>query len=138
MTVGTLLATSSISAGSVFATNSSISNLFVSSLTNGNLYSTMGTFATVSSSWLSATTISGSNLSLSGDLFVAGTLTSVNITTTNFVDTNMTAGIAHITTHLSAAGNSNTIGSIFTTAGNVGINNTAPSYTVDITGDLRA
>lgn len=36
-----------------------------------------------------------------------------------------------------ASFNTNTIGSLFTTGGNVGINNTAPSVTLDITGGMK-
>jgi hypothetical protein len=39
---------------------------------------------------------------------------------------------------LSATHNSNTIGNIFTTGGNVGIRTTTPSYTLDINGTLEA
>lgn len=71
---------------------------------------------------------------ISGNMNVAGTLTVVNITTTNLVDTNLTAGIARITTHLAAIGHSNTIGNIFTNSGNVGINTTNPNYNLEVNG----
>jgi len=41
------------------------------------------------------------------------------------------------TNGINSIANSNTIGNIYTTGGNVGINNVSPSYTVDITGNLR-
>lgn len=91
----------------------------------------------ISSSNVWSTTISGSNLSLSNNLNVAGTLTVVNITTSNLMDTNLTAGIARITSNLSATGNSNTIGNIFTTGGNVGIGTTNPNHTLDINGNVN-
>ena len=53
--------------------------------------------STVNSSLVAASIITGGTLSLSGDLYVAGTLTAVNITTTNLMDTNITAGVAKIT-----------------------------------------
>jgi hypothetical protein len=71
---------------------------------------------------------------VSGNINVAGTLTVVNITTTNLVDTNLTAGIARITTNLAAIGNSNTIGNIFTNAGNVGIGTTNPNFNLEVNG----
>lgn len=71
---------------------------------------------------------------ISGNINVAGTLTVVNITTNNLVDTNLTAGIARITTNLAAIGNSNTIGNIFTNSGNVGIGFTNPNYNLEVNG----
>ncbi len=60
---------------------------------------TTGTISasTINSSLIAASTMTGGTLSLSGDLFVAGSLTAVNITTTNLMDTNITAGVAKIT-----------------------------------------
>jgi fibronectin-binding autotransporter adhesin len=47
---------------------------------------------------------------------------------------NATIGTARVTTNLLALGNSNTIGSIFTTGGNVGINTTAPQFNLHVNG----
>jgi len=71
---------------------------------------------------------------VSGNINVAGTLTVVNITTTNLVDTNLTAGVARITSNLSAIGDSNTIANMFTNSGNVGIGTTNPNYTLEVNG----
>ena len=107
------------------------------------------------------------SMSLNGDLFVTGTLTSVNITTTNVVDTNISTGTltgtnitatnvtianaqitnsnvtsqtvstARITANLLALGNSNTVGNIFTTGGNVGIGTTSPTALLEVNGTGR-
>jgi hypothetical protein len=72
VTTSTLLATTSVSSGLLSATN-----------IIGN---------SISAGTLSGTTITGANLSLSGNLTVAGTLTTVNITSTNVLNTNVSAG----------------------------------------------
>ena len=122
-----------------FFTNFTTSNFqadYVKSvaITSGTIIATQGSFSTVSSSFISADTISTGSLYLSGDLAVAGTITSVNITSTNIIETNVTAGVVYVTDTFSAIGNSNTVGSIYTTNGNVGVNNTEPAYTLDVNG----
>jgi hypothetical protein len=104
---------------------------------------------------ISATTLTGANLSVSnvsaanivvsGNLSVAGTLTTVNLTTTNLIDTNISAGSANITnatiataiitSNLVAIGNSNTLGSLFTTGGNVGLGTTSPLAKLNVQSD---
>ena len=116
--------------------NITTTNLVATNISSASLYSTIGSFGTISSSLLSATTMTGGSISLSGNLNVGGTLTVVNITSTNLMETNITAGIARITTNLAATGNSNTIGSIFTTGGNVGINTTSPGSSLHVAGSI--
>jgi hypothetical protein len=115
---------------------------------------TIGTFAATTSSagTAVATTYTGGSMSLSGNLSIGGTLTTVNITTTNISETNVSAGsvsatnigvttqtvgTSRITTSLLALGNSNTVGSIFTTGGNVGIGITNPSEALSVSGNIR-
>jgi hypothetical protein len=57
--------------------------------TNSDISYTSGNVIT---SNLITTNISGSNLRLSGDLYVGGTLSTVNVTTTNVVDINISTG----------------------------------------------
>ena len=103
---GTVNIATSLTAGSIFATNSTITNTVSTNISSGTL-----------------------NLS-SGITAASSQITNSNVTT-------QTVGTARVTTNLMAIGNSNTIGNIFTTGGNVGINNISPSYTVDVTGNLR-
>ena len=114
---------------------------------------TIGTFVATTSSAATvvATTYTGGSMSLSGNLAIGGTLTTVNITTTNISETNVSAGTvsatnigvttqtvgtSRITTSLLALGNSNTVGNIFTTGGNVGIATTSPGSALHVAGAM--
>ena len=158
--VGTIKVSGLSALANVTATNVSTGTLIATtSVTSGLLSATNVVGTSISAGTLSATTITGANLSLSGNLSVAGTLTTVNITSTNMLNTNISAGTINATgftslqdvtltnvssgtiratTSLSAVGNSNTVGSIYTAGGNVGIGITSPAYTLDISGDIRA
>ena len=115
-------------------TNMTGTNILVSNVTAGTINASFGNYATVTSSLVASTTISAGSIYLSGDINVAGTLTVVNITATNIVDTNVSAGVVLASTLLAGVGNSNTLGSIYTTGGNVGIGSTAPTATLDVNG----
>jgi hypothetical protein len=92
-------------------------------------YPNLSVSGAISSASAQITTLTASNIAITNNLSVAGTLTTVNLTTTNLIDTNITAGSANITnatiataritSNLLALGNSNTLGNLFTTGGNV-------------------
>jgi len=151
-----------MSTGAINATTVSASTLVSSTITGGNaslsgLLSAPNIVGTnISASTLSAPTITGGNLSLSGNLTIAGTLTTVNITSTNVLQTNVSAGTiastnatvtnivgtnissgtARITTSLISLGNSNTIGNIYTTGGNVGVGTVSPGSSLHVAGSI--
>lgn len=62
------------------------------------------------------------------------TVLSNNNTTTNLVSVNFVTNNAIISNGLKAIYNSNTIGNLFTTNGNIGINTTQPNYILDVNG----
>ena len=72
------------------------------------------------------------------NLNIAGTLTTINITSTNIVDTNVSAGTVRVATSLVATGDSNTLGSLITTGGNIGIGTTSPQGPLHVAGTVGA
>ena len=106
-TIGNFVATTSLSTGTFVGTTTSTANIYASLGTVSNFVATASTITNLS---------------------VPGTLTVVNITSTNLVETNMTAATILVTGGaLNATFNSNTIGNIITTGGNVGIGTNAPT-----------
>jgi hypothetical protein len=98
-----------------------ITNLNATDVTVGNALTVIGGFSAVNASaTLWALTASS------------------QVTTGSLFSTHSSTGTARVTTSLAAVGNSNTIGSLFTTGGNVGIGTTSPSYALQVVGDVYA
>ncbi len=109
------------------ATFETSGNLFVrEQISSNSLLTSFLTSANIISTDTSITNITVTSLRaqgmLSGTVRATGSITTPSI----FISSGS----------LNATFNSNTIGSIFTTGGNVGINNTNPGYTLDISGTL--
>jgi len=88
--------------------------------TNSDISYTSGN---VISSNLISTNISGSNLRLSGDLYVGGTLSVVNVTTTNVVDINISTGtitVSGLSTLTNVIATSISSASLYSTIGSFG------------------
>jgi hypothetical protein len=164
ITVGNIFYTGSIiqngtassvlgSSNNFIATNLTSTNLLSTNITSTNntltnLILTSGSFGSLSSANIS---VSG-NITVGGNLLVNGSLISVNVTSLNVINTNISAGTLNATNtttvnlvstnistgtlelsnYLDAVFNSNTLGNIFTTGGNVGINTTSPSAKLHI------
>jgi hypothetical protein len=73
-----------------------------------------------------AVTIAG-GMAVAQNFYLGGFITSPSGTIGNIVSTNSSVGVLSVTDRLIATGNSNTMGSIFTTGGNVGIGVTSPT-----------
>jgi hypothetical protein len=117
-----------ISAGKLLSTNATVTNI-----SSGTLNLSTGlTAASAQITNATATNISSGTLNLSTGITTASAqITNSNVTT-------LTAGTLLATTSVAATGTSNTIGSIFTTGGNVGINTSAPVNTLDVNGQITA
>jgi hypothetical protein len=118
---GTGRITTSLTTGALFSTNQTTTNIVSTNLSTGTLNAT-----TMSTALLTASTS-----------ITTGALFSTNQTTTNIVGTNLTTSSIIVTTGgLSATFNSNTLGNIFTTGGNVGINTSSPSQRLQVNGSF--
>ena len=121
------------------------------SITSGGGMTLAGGLAVYKSLYVGGTStlqdIVGTNISVNNARITNEIATNISTTTLlatsstipNFVATNITTTTAIISDGLQAIGKSNTIGSIFTTSGNVGIGTVSPAsgFRLDINGTLR-
>jgi hypothetical protein len=84
-----------------------------------------------------STIVNAVNVDRFGDLHVNST--AINLDRFGFItaSSGISTGTVSATNTLTAINNSNTIGSIITTGGNVGVGTTSPSYKLDVSGSAR-
>ena len=122
------------SALTVLGGTSIAKNILLGGMINDTLISTGNLGSQISSGNLQ---LSG-NAVIGGNLIVAGSTFVMNETVSNSVNVNITASSIYISSGgLIATFNSNTVGNIFTTGGNVGINTVSPQYNLDVFGTTR-
>ena len=115
-----------VTATNVVSSNTTTASIVATNATLGTIISTNAQTTNLTASTLTATTITGSNILVSG-----------SVGSSSVVTNSVTTGTARVTTGLVAVGNSNTVGNIFTTGGNVGINIAAPAYHLDVNGNVH-
>ena len=137
------IAASLITVGTVnAATLVSSANIAASLITTGTLNAaTLVSSANIASSIITAgslvaTTITGGNLSLSGNITIGTLLATTRVSSANIAASIISTGTIRITSNLLALGNSNTIGNIFTTGGNVGIATDTPESKLHVNGAI--
>jgi microcystin-dependent protein len=131
----TSLLGSTVSSVLLLATNVTAINGVFTNISTGTF---VGTSMNVSS--LVASNISAANIQLSGNITVSnitvtGSLTTTNTTTNNVVNVNTTMSTLFVSNGINSA-SANTLGNIFTTGGNVGINTSNPASTLDVSGSI--
>ena len=134
ITLGSLLATNisntALTSGSIRVnTLISSANITASLITGANaLVTNISNTNITSSTILASTLVSSANIAF-------GVITGGTALISNINSTNITSNTIFITNgSLSATWNSNTIGNIITTGGNVGIATSVPNFTLDING----
>ena len=126
-------------------TNSTVINIFVSNSSFGNVYSNIGNIlqlntvnitsnsgyiTNITSTNTLLTNISSSNASITNLVNTNSTLT--NLIVSKSILNNVTIGTILLTSTANLSYNSNTIGNLFTTGGNIGINITSPNSNLSI------
>lgn len=141
---GTITYSNAVAASSTFEYLTLTATDWSSNVANGALVVFGGISIQTTTNAFSAT--EGNGLTIAGgagigaDLYVGQVgyiprVISINNNTTNLVVTNTTTTNLYITNGLRSIFNSNTIGNIFTTGGNVGINTPTPQTILHVTGN---
>jgi hypothetical protein len=132
------LQTALLSATAITAGNAQVSGTVYANAFTGASAQVSGTVSagTLQTALLSATAITA------GSAQVSGTVSAGTLQTALLSAAAITAGSAQVSGSLTAlniiSGNSNTIGNIFTTGGNVGVGTTAPAYSMHVVGNIFA
>jgi hypothetical protein len=143
MYVGENVYTVRISSGSIATPGLTTGTLYSTNVTSTNIIGTNVTSTNVVITNLSSGTLNVDNLT-TGNINLTGTLSQNGVPYSSSQWTNTTGnaiiytnGNVIINNGLLATFNTNTIGSIFTTGGNIGIATTSPGYNLDVTGDIN-
>ena len=127
---GNLVVGGTLTTVNITTTNVVDTNISAGTLTSTNVNVTTSTIATLLNTNVVSTNISSATLNLSTGITTASAqITNLNVTTS-------TIATARITTALISLGNSNTVGNIFTTGGNVGINTGSPGSSLHVAGNI--
>ena len=131
ITTGTINASGLSVLANATATNASIGTVNLSTgITTAALLNT----GLISSANLASTTATIPNIINTN--ISAGTINVTGITAASAQITNLNVTTSTITTNLISLGNSNTVGNIFTTGGNVGINTGSPGSSLHVAGNI--
>jgi uncharacterized protein YjbI with pentapeptide repeats len=133
--VGSTATITNVTSSNIVGTNVSSSNLNATTGTIGTLIGSSATITNITSTNVVGTNVSSSNLNVTTGTI--GALIGSSATITNTRITSETVGTLRVTTSLSAIGNTNTVGNLYTTGGNVGINIISPNYHLDVNGNVH-
>ena len=139
LSVVTTLSTN-ISSTNVTCSNNLLTNVSSSNLTSVNITSSNAVITNISGSNFIYQNVTGAqsvstNIS-SGTLNLSTGITASSAQITNSNLTNVTISSLNVD-KVNGSGNSNTLGNIFTTGGNVGINIISPAYHLDVNGNVH-
>ena len=129
------LTATNVSAATITLTGlATLQNVTATNITSGGFITNNITSGTIT---LTNTAASNSLQNILATNITTGTITVTGLSNLqNITATNISAGGLELTNYLDAAFNANTLGSLFTTGGNVGIGNTAPGSSLHVSGVL--
>jgi len=126
---GNLVVGGTLTTVNITTTNVVDTNISAGTLTSTNVNVTTSTIATLLNTNVVSTNISAGTINVTGITSASAQITNANVTTS-------TIATARITSNLVSLGNSNTVGNIFTTGGNVGINTVSPGSSLHVAGSI--
>lgn len=143
--LSTNVTTSNITTTNLIVTSQTYTSLTGTNITSTNIVSTNTSIGTLNNTNIINTNLSSSNTTLTNITSTNTVLTNINSTNTTITNTVLTnetvtnsiintgtIGTVLVTSTANLRFNSNTVGSLFTTGGNVGINTTSPETALDV------
>ncbi|NDE91181.1 MAG: hypothetical protein EB059_08630 [Alphaproteobacteria bacterium] len=129
----TNVVTTNVTSTNVITTNVTSTNVLNTNISSSNINSVNQSVTNLSAGILNVNNLTTGNINFTGSLYQNGIIyISSQWTTTSGNILTYTSGNISITNGFTSSFNSNTIGNLFTTGGNIGIRNTSPNQILEL------